>query len=852
MSEAGADGVVGTESDLGFWRRTLAGVRPPDLPTDRARLDGRDSGSGSVPFTVRADIVAGIRRVAATHDCSVFVVLLSVFQALLNRYTGQPDIAIATPAEPSGTRANTLLIRADLSGDPVVGDLLARATKATLDAFAHRSVPFESLPADVRAEYDLARTPLFQLDSVPAEPATAFDLALTFVEQDGGLTAGFRYSGTRFDQATVRRMAGHYQTLLANVIADPPVRLSDLELLTPSERAQLLVEWNDTEADFPRDVCVHELVGRQAAAHPDAVAVVSAMESLTYGELTARANQLARFLAGRRAGPDVLVGVCLPRSLDLVVALLGVLRAGAAYVPMDPEYPAQRLAFLLSDAAAPVVLTHSGLRDRLPAGDVVLMDEDWSSIGALPDTDVATGVRPDNLAYVIYTSGSTGEPKGVQVEHQGLVNLVDWHRRTFGIGPGKRTTLASPMAFDAMAWDLWSALAAGATVSIPSAQTVEDPQQLQRWINDECFDVTFLPTPVAEAVLALPWSRPAPGYLLTGGDRLTTIPRANLPFVLVNNYGPTETTVVATSGTVSYGRPVHIGRPVQNVVVYVVDHADHLVPIGVPGELLIGGVGVARGYLNRPELTAQRFTADPFSSDHGARVYRTGDIVRWTPDGNLEFVGRRDDQVKVRGFRVEPGEVESVLAGRRGVASCAVTVREDLPGSRRLVAYCVPADGVSLCTTALREWCEHSLPAHLVPSVFVLLPKLPLAANGKVDRTALPAPDGIRPDLSNGFVAPRSPAERTVAKIWSDILWVDEIGVHDDFFELGGDSLLAARVISRVRDELGIDIAIRTLFDSPVLGRFTTALAHATHDMMARRSNSPAGPEKTESLGGQL
>ncbi|MFD2419029.1 amino acid adenylation domain-containing protein, partial [Amycolatopsis pigmentata] len=840
---------------LDFWRAALAGIEPLELPSDRPRPAVRSGAGSAVTFRVSPEVTARVRRLAAEHDASLFMVLLAVFQVLLGRYSGQSDVTVGSPVANRGRAeieglvgffVNTVVLRGDLSGNPVFSDFLVEVRERAVDALGHQDLPFERLVEELAPERDLGRTPLFdamlvlhnaetgswelpglRVEPVPVESSVAkFDLTLSMVEEDGGLSARFVYSIDLFDPPTIEHMAGHFVTLLDSAVTDPSRRLRELEMLTAGERRQL-AEWNETEVDFPRDRCVHELIEQRVVADPDAVAVVFGPESLTYRELNARANHLAWHLAQRGAGPGVVVGVCVERSLDLVVALLGVLKAGAAYVPLDPDHPTQRTAFILSDTAVPIVVTQTTTRDRIPTGEVVILDQDWNTISTTPDTNPATGVRPDDLAYVIYTSGSTGEPKGVQVEHRSLVNLTVAASSDHGVEQNSRLLQFASVSFDVSAWEIFTTLVAGATLIVASPAGLLPGITLESTIAD--YGVTVLG--LAASLLT---RIPADGTarlktLCVGGEAVApqVLAEHAAGTTLINAYGLTETTVCATlyrqNGTVDGTR---IGRPVGNVRVYVVDDTDGLVPVGVVGELLVGGVGVARGYVNRPELTAQRFSVDPFLSDPSARVYRTGDLVRWRRDGNLEFVGRGDDQVKVRGFRIEPGEVESVLTGHPGVGSCVVVVREDVPGDRRLVAYCVPVEGRDEGVAGLREWCERSLPGYMVPSGFVFLKALPLTGSGKVDRRALPVPDGRRPGWEGRFVAPRNGAERVVAGVWGEVLGIDRVGAHDNFFALGGDSILSIQVVARLKG-LGVDLTPRMMFQHQTVAGVVAAAGPA-------------------------
>ncbi|MFD2417230.1 amino acid adenylation domain-containing protein [Amycolatopsis pigmentata] len=836
---------------LSFWRKSLAGVQPLELPGDRPRPAVRSAAGSSVTFRVSPDVTAGLRRLAAEHDASLFMVLLAVFQVLLARHSGQSDIAVGSPVANRGRAeiecligffVNTVVFRGDLSGNPEFGDFVVDVRERALDALGHQDLPFERLVDEVAPERDLGRGPLFgamlvlhnaetgtwelqglRVETLPVESSAAkFDLTLSMVEEDGGLGARLVCSTDLFDRPTIERMAEHFLSLSASVVTDSSVRLSELEMLTAGERRQF-AEWNENDIDFPHDVCVHELVEQRVVADPVAVAVVFGSKSLTYGELNTRANQLAWYLRQRGAGPGVMVGVCVERSLDLVVALLGVLKTGAAYVPLDPDYPSERLTFILADAAVTVVVTQDALRDRVQAGDVVVLDQDWAAISAMPDADPVTGARPDDLAYVIYTSGSTGQPKGAQIEHRSVVNVLAAMGEAVPLSAGESALASTATTFDISVVEFFLPLMSGARVVIASDEDVHSPVATARLIREH--DVVFAQaTPsIWRHIVQRLDGRIERMTAVTAGEPVSEDLWARMVELfgnVINGYGPTEATIYATMAmSHDAAAGVTIGRPLANTKAYVVDRFDQLVPIGVPGELLIGGVGVGRGYLNRPELTAQRFTADPFSSDPSARVYRTGDIVRWLPDGRLDFVGRLDDQVKVRGFRIELGEIESVLARHPNVASCVVVVREDVPGDKRLVAYCVPVGMVGV--SVLREWCERSLPGYLVPSGFMFVDVLPLMASGKVDRRALPLPSSNRPEL-DGFVAPRDAAEGVVAGVWRAVLGIDRVGVHDNFFALGGDSILSIQVVARLKGH-GMLVTPRMMFQHQTVAGLVAA-----------------------------
>jgi amino acid adenylation domain-containing protein len=579
---------------------------------------------------------------------------------------------------------------------------------------------------------------------------------------------------------------------------------------------------NETFHEFPRDNCVQQLVARQAAATPDAVALVMGDWFMTYGELNRRANQLAHHLRLLGVGPNVLVGVYMERSLDLIVALLGILKAGGAYVPLDHSYPTERLTFMLQDARTPVLLTHQHLVEHLSLDDiqVLCLDSDAATFAAYETADPAVVNTISDLVYVIYTSGSTGHPKGVEITHESLLNLVFWHQRAFSVTASDRATqLASP-AFDATGWEVWPYLTRGASVYLPDEETRLSSQLLRDWLILHGITITFLPTAMAESAVALEWPETtALRIMLTGADKLQHYPPVSLPFAFVNNYGPTESTVVVTSGLIApvdYAEsPPSIGRPIDNTQVYILDEDLRKVSSGEPGELYIGGTGLARGYLNRPDLTRERFIAHSFADEPAVRLYKTGDLVRMLPDGQILFLGRTDHQIKIRGYRIEPDEIVTALNRQPLVQASVVVAREDPPLEKRLVAYVVLEPGAPVTATALREPLALSLPDYMVPSAFVRLAALPITPNGKVDRTALPVPDAsnmLPDDLS---VSPATPTEERVEAIVASLLGIKQISVEDNFFLLGGHSLLGTQVIARVSDTFGVQLSLRALFDAP-------------------------------------
>lgn len=605
--------------------------------------------------------------------------------------------------------------------------------------------------------------------------------------------------------------------------------------LTEMERRQLAV-WNATWMNYSRSACVHQLVARQAAATPGAVGVVMGDQVLSYGELNERANQLGHFLQTLGVGPDVLVGLCIERSLDMVVGLLGILKAGGAYVPLDPGYPLERLAFMLRDAQVPVLVTKQHLVTRLPAegARVVCLDADAALLAqhSANDPVVGNGVvypHSENLAYVIYTSGSTGQPKGVQVTHSSLLNLVFWHQQAFDLAPSDRATQLTSPAFDATGWELWPYLTMGASVYLPGEDIRTMPILLRDWLVSQGITITFLPTALAESVMALEWpATTSLRFLLTGADTLHLYPPPGLPFTLINNYGPTEATVVATSGRIlpaeQNGVPPTIGRPIANTQLYILDEYLRQVPIGMPGELYIGGVGLALGYLNRPELTAEKFIPHPFSSDPQARLYRTGDLACYLPDGQIAFMGRSDHQIKIRGYRIEPNEIMLALGSLPAIQTSLVIAREEIPGDKRLVAYIVLAPGAHVTASPLRDALATQLPDYMIPAVFVVLEALPLTPNGKIDRAALPAPDTANTLRDGAMVAPGTPTERRLAEIVTTLLGIEQVGIDDNFFLLGGSSLMGTQLITRVAEVFGVELGLLALFDAPTVRQLSVEI----------------------------
>lgn len=600
----------------------------------------------------------------------------------------------------------------------------------------------------------------------------------------------------------------------------------EIPLLTDVEQQQV-VAWHATLRTYPRDACVPQLVALQAHLKPDAVALVDGDQTLSYRELNRRANRLAYHLRTLGVGPNVLVGLCAERSLDMVVGLLGILKAGGAYVPLDPGYPLERLAFMVEDAQVPILVTQQRLTARLSGSNTRLVYLD--ALERQPDDDPPFSASASDLAYVIYTSGSTGQPKGVQITHASLLNLVYWHQRAFAVTADDRATQFASPAFDATGWELWPYLTIGASVYMFGEDARVSPALCRDWLIQNDITITFLPTSLAESVMALAWpATTSLRFLLTGADALHHYPPAALPFTLVNNYGPTEATVVATSGPVppleQADTPPSIGCPIDNTQIYILDEQLQQVPVGVPGELYIGGAGLAKGYLNRPQLTAEKFIAHPFSDEPGARLYKTGDLARWLPDGQIAFLGRLDHQIKIRGYRIEPGEIALLLDGLSAIQASVVIAREDTPGDKRLVAYVVPVPCARVSASFLRDMLAKRLPDYMIPATFVQLDTLPLTPNGKVDRDALPAPNPLNTIGDDAVALPGTTTEKRLHALVAPLLGLEQVGVDDNFFLLGGTSMMGTQLIVLVNETFGVGVPLRLLFQIPTIRRLAAEI----------------------------
>jgi amino acid adenylation domain-containing protein len=849
------------DEQLKYWERQLTGLQPTELRTGSRRPEVLGWGGSHRFMTLDRQLTRSVQRFAERAASTPFMVLLTAFATLLQRYCGCAEIVVGTPiagrtlAETeaiTGMMANVLVLRTDLSGDPTFVRLLSRVRDTTLDAFAHQDVPFELLVERLRPDRDPSRHPLFQIafamqdvssfDRVTAGPVVVeamdmtgdiakLDLSVIVIEAAGELRCVFEFNTDLFDAAAIDRLAGHYRACLAAVLAQPELRTSAVALLDEAETNTLLHRWSGADAE-PDAELIPAMIARRIAAAPEAIAVCGAGAAVTYRQLGATADHIAARLSALGCGAEDVVAVCAGRSVALVAALLGTLWCGACYLPLDPTYPADRLEYLVGACGATAILADEAAAARFAGGHIpVLRIAELLDEIAPPGRSAPAQLHPRQLAYVVYTSGSTGSPKGVAVEHAGLTNLVQWHLRAYALTASDHCTLVASPGFDASAWELWTALAAGATLHIPGDELRSDPAALAEWLADEKITTTFLPTALAEAVLAQPASRRGRlRFMLTGGDALARVADRGIDGTLVNHYGPTEGTVVATAGAVALGvsgtnRPA-IGRPIDNARVYVLDRTGQPAPIGVPGELYLGGAGVARGYLGDPARTAERFVPDPFSGRPGSRLYRTGDEVRWLPDGQLDFVGRIDNQVKIRGFRVELGEVEAAVEAHPAVREAVVTARGTDPVHRDLIAAVVLADGATVSGDDLRTAVSRRLPAYMVPAAFVAVERIPLNASGKVDRRAVSRLDST-PLARRGPIEPASPltpTEAALATIWCELLGLDRVDRQDSFFELGGHSFLALQLQERLRDRLRVEAAVIDIFDRPTLAMLASHL----------------------------
>jgi amino acid adenylation domain-containing protein/thioester reductase-like protein len=874
------------ESQLNYWKQQLGDAPAAlELPTDRPRPSIQSDRGAIQSLILSQSLTQALKSLSQQQGATLFMTLLAAFKVLLYRYTGQQDIAIGTPIANRnrtetegliGFFVNTLVLRTNLQSNPSFRELLGRVREVTLGAYAHQDLPFEQLVEEVKPERDLSHSSLFQvmfilqnapmealelpgltLNTLPVESITAnFDLTLSMSDSDRGLIGWLEYNTDLFDATTIARMLEHFQTLLEGIVIDRDRPLSDLPILTETQRHQLLVEFNQSNVNSPFirpspfykgghrgvkgkerdrkskiDCCIHTLFEQQVEQTPDAIAVVYEGKQLTYGQLNAKANQLARYLRSQGVKPETLVGLCVERSLDLVVGILGILKAGGAYLPLDPAYPQERLTFMLADAQVSLLLTQTHLlTDKVQI--ITLKDP---KIAQQEKDNLANEVTPENLAYVIYTSGSTGQAKGVMVCHRNLVNAYFAWEEAYRLQENVTSHLQmASFSFDVFAGDLVRALCSGGKLVLCPKEILLEPQQLyQLMVREKVDSAEFVPVVLRNLIQYLESSQQRLDFmrlLVCGSDswyvkeyeQFRTFCGSQTR--LINSFGLTEATIDSSyfeAGTVALPteKLVPIGSPFTNTQIYILDSHLQPVPIGVIGELYIGGEGLARGYLNRTDLTAQKFIPNPFSKNPGTRLYKTGDMGRYLSDGNIELLGRLDHQVKIRGFRVELGEIEAVLKQHPTVQETAVLVRDDLYGNSCLVAYIVSNRDRDRVT--LKRFLQERLPNYMIPSAFVWLESLPLTPNGKIDRRALPIPER---ELEETFIAPRTELEKILANLWTQILGIENIGIHDNFFELGGHSLLTTQLMVKIREAFRIDLPLRILFEAPTIASLAESL----------------------------
>jgi amino acid adenylation domain-containing protein len=853
-----------------YWKRQLGGCLPVlQLPTDYPRPAVQSYKGKNYSFTVPKSLTTALKTLSQQAGATLFMTLLTAFKILLYRYSQENDIIIGTAIANRnlpqiekliGFFVNTLVLRTDVSNNPSFLDLLARVKETTLDAYTHQDLPFEQLVEEIQPERNLSHNPLFQiwfslnnnfmpaleigeltLTILEAERATTqFDLSLDMLEQQEELIGTFEYSSDLFNADTITHIAEHFQTLLAGIVANPKQQIASLPLLTKAAKNDLLWKWNNNQVEYSQDKCIHQLFENCVNKTPNAVAVVFQQQQLTYQELNCKTNQLAHYLRSLGVNKNVLVGICIERSVEMIVALLGVLKAGGAYVPLDPAYPQERLSFMLSDSQASVLLTQQRLVSSLPVENVrvVCLDSDWESISQQSEVNPVTNNHPDSLAYVIYTSGSTGKSKGVAIAHRSLVNKFYAWAKAYQLNYLTSHLQMASFAFDVFSGDLIRALCSGAKLVLcPREWLLEAENLYQLMLSEKVDSAEFVPVVLKNLVQYLERTRQNLHFmrlLVVGSDTLYVKEYQEFQRFcgeqtrLINSYGVTEATIDSTyfeftEINLSENGLVPIGRPFANTEIYILDSYIQPVPVGIPGELYIGGEGLAQGYLHRSDLTKEKFII----WNEEKRLYKTGDKAKYLADGNIEFLGRLDYQIKLRGFRIELGEIEAAIKQHPDVGEAVVIAREDVPGDQRLVAYFVQNSQCQLALD-LREFLEKKLPEYMIPAAFVALEALPITPNGKLDRQALPAPEGTQLLSQSDFIAPSTAIEETLVNIWTEILGIENIGIHHNFFNLGGNSLLATRLVSQIRQAFQIELPLRRIFEKPTIAGLAKDIEKAT------------------------
>ena len=854
--------------EAAYWRETLSGAPPLlELPTDRRRPAEQDFTGALLPLTIDAALTAQLRALGARHGATLYMLLLAAWAVVLSRLSGQTDLVIGSPVANRGRRetqdqigffVNTLALRLALDDDPTIETLLARTKAVVLAAQEHGELPFEQVVEQVNPARSLAYTPVFQVAFAwhndtdwdlrfegmsarmlePAMSAAKFDLNLSMIEQGDAIAGVIEYATALFDEATIARHAGYLLAVLRGMVADDAQAASRLPLLDDAEYRRLVVDWNATGRDFGPWRPLHAYVEDHAAATPQAIAVTCGDAALDYAALNAAANRIAHWLRAQGVGRGTRVAICVQRSVDAIAVALGIMKSGGAYVPIDPAYPERRIAAMLADARPALVLVDAPSRAVLDAAraqvdappPVFAIDAapaPWADAPATNPDAAEVGLGPDDTPYVIYTSGSTGVPKGVMARHGGVTGLMHALRDPFGLGPDARVLQFASFGFDAFVLEWVMAFAAGGSLHLAEPGETLLGDTLDALVAKRGITHALIP-PVVLASMPAGATLASLHTLTCGGETVppALLKRWNRGRRFINVYGPTESTVISTCHvcppTLHEADTVPIGRPLANERVYVLDRWLQPVPTGVAGELCIGGVGVAAGYLHRPELTADRFVDSPFVP--GDRLYRSGDLARWRADGTIEHLGRNDFQVKVRGYRIELGDIEAKLAAQPGVKEAVVLAREDVPGEKQLVAYYLDDGAAPVAPETLRTALQALLPDYMVPTAYVRMDAWPLTSNAKLDRRALPAPQGATAALARAYVAPRTPIEEVLADIWAEIIGVERVGVHDNFFDLGGHSLMAMRLMSAIRDTLGLDLPLKAFFEAPTVAQMGRAL----------------------------
>ena len=852
------------DKSVSYWKKQLAGAPSLlELPTDRPRPPSQGFSGARQPLVIPQELTDSLRALGEQQNATLFMVLLAAFKVLLFRHAGQQDIIVGVPIagrnKPEienviGLFVNMLAVRTDLSGNPTFRELLVRVREVAVGAYEHQDLPFEKLVEVMQPERDTSYSPLFQvmfhlantstpsfnlpglmLTPLDADTGTSkFDLTLDLVESSTGLKGWIDYSTDLFDHVTIQRLSERFQTLLQSVIADPETLISSLALLSPAEQNQLVVRLNDTAADFPHAPCLHQIFEDQVEQTPDAVAVTFEGQTLTYAELNRRANQLAHRLIKLGIGPEVPVAICMERSLDLPIALMAVFKAGGAYVPLDPAYPRERLAFMLEQTSAPVVLTQGAVAENQSFGvHVISLDNDTGELATENTENPRIDVTDENLAYVIYTSGSTGEPKGAMLHHRGVRNRLLWGITDYQLGSGDVVLHKTPLTFDVSVWEIFAPLLSGARLLIAKPGGHQDTAyQLDLMAREKVTHVDYVPTMLEVLLESEGLDQCDHLKIVTAaGEALTRDLRdrfySQTSAKLYNLYGPTEASLAVTYWVCEpegEERVIPIGRPMSNVKIYILDKQLLPVPIGVAGELHIGGRAPGRGYLKRPDLAADKFIPDAFSEQGGERLYKTGDLARYRSDGAIEFLGRLDHQVKIRGMRLELGEVEAALCQHPDVREAVILAHEITSGNKSLVAYVVSKQEPLPTSDELRDYLRQRLPEYMVPAAFVILTELPLLSNGKLNRRALPSPEELLAQPEAAYVPPENDLEQTIAAVWQEVFSVERVSIHSNFFDLGGNSLLLAKVHSKLRAALHRDIQIIDLFKHSTIHSFAKHL----------------------------